>query len=131
MTLAASMLDDDALRARPQGFELDIHLTWYRSLPLSCVETIELTVNGEPVPRGEIAVAVNGGEHSLDDLRERWDDVWFVLDPATLRVRGPILRVGEAAEVTVRLANRIPYILIGPRTPLVYATERSMTLVAR
>lgn len=131
MTLAASMLDDDALRAGPQGFELDIHLTWYRSLPLSCVETIELTVNGEPIPREEITVAVNGGEYSLDELRGRWDDVWFVLDPATLRAQRPTLRSGEEAKVTVRLANRIPYIFVGPGTPLVYATERSMALVAR
>ena len=54
MSLAASMLDDDALRAGDDGFELDVHLNWYRSLPLSSVHTVDLTVNGETIPREEI-----------------------------------------------------------------------------
>ena len=131
VSLAASMLDDDALRAVDDGFELDVHLNWYRSLPLSSVETVELTVNGEVVPRDEIRFAVNGNEYSLDELSERWDEIWFVLDPATLIVRRALVRAGEEAGVTVRLANRIPYILIGPDRALRYATERTRTLVAR
>lgn len=131
MSLAASMLDDDALRATDDGFELDVHLNWYRSLPLSSVKTVELTVDGEGVSRDDIRFAVNGGDYALDELAERWDEMWFVLDPATLRVRRPLVRSGEQAEVTVRLGNRIPYILIGPETPLEYVTERSRTLVAR
>jgi uncharacterized protein DUF6379 len=131
MSLAASMLDDDALRALDRGFELDVHLNWYRSLPLSSVKTVELTVNGETIPREEIAFLVNGEEYSLDGLAEHWEEMWFVLDPATLRVRRPLVRAGEAADVSVRLGSRIPYILIGPDQPLEYISERSTTLVAR
>jgi hypothetical protein len=131
MSLAASMLDDDALRAADDGFELDVHLNWYRSLPLSSVKTVELAVNGDSIPREEIAFAVNGTDYGLDELRERWDEMWFVLDAATLRVRRPLVRSGEEADVTVRLGNRIPYILIGPDTPLEYVSQRSRTLVAR
>jgi hypothetical protein len=131
VSLAASMVDDDALRADGDGFELDIHLNWYRSLPLSSLKTVELTVNGVQIPREEITFAVNGGEYTLDELQERWDDIWFVLDPATLRVRRPILRAGETAEISLRLGNRIPYILIGPNQALEYVTERSRELVAR
>src|SRR4051794_7203718 len=131
MSLAAHMLDDDALRAAADGFELDVHLTWYRSLPLSSVRSVELTVNGESIPRGEITLAVNGGEYALDELQDRWDEIWFVLDPATLRVPRPLVRAGDEAEVTVRVGTRIPYILIGPETALEVTTERSRTLVAR
>lgn len=131
MSLAASMVDDDALRADEDGFELDVHLNWYRSLPLSSLKTVELTVNGERIAREEISFVVNGREYALDDLAERWDDIWFVLDPATLRVRRSLIRTGETAEVSVRLGNRIPYILIGPNQALEYVTERSKTLVAR
>jgi hypothetical protein len=131
MSLAASMVDDDALRAADDGFELDVHLNWYRSLPLSSLETVELTVNGEAVGRDAITFVVNGGEHSLDELTERWDEMWFVLDAATLRVSRPLVRTGEQADISVRLGNRIPYILIGPNQPLEYVTERSKTLVAR
>ena len=131
MSLAASMLDDDALRAADDGFELDIHLNWYRSLPLSSLKTVEVTVNGEAIDRDEITWVVNGAEHRLDDLAEHWDEIWFVLDPATIRVPRPLVRAGDAAEVTVRLGNRIPYILIGPGQALEYVTEKSKTLVAR
>jgi hypothetical protein len=43
----------------------------------------------------------------------------------------PLVKVGDSAEVTVRLGNRIPYILIGPDQALEYVTEKSKTLVAR
>jgi hypothetical protein len=131
MSLAASMLDDDALRAADDGFELDVHLNWYRSLPLSSLKTVEVTVNGEAIDRDEITWVVNGAEHRLDDLGEHWDEIWFVLDPATIRVPRPLVKAGETADVTVRLGNRIPYILIGPNQALEYVTEKSKTLVAR
>ena len=131
MSLAASMLDDDALRAADDGFDLDVHLNWYRSLPLSSVKTVELTLNGETIPRDDITFALNGNEYSLDELVERWDEMWFVLDPATLRVQRPLVRAGEAVDVSIRLGNRIPYILIGSGQALEYVTERSRTLVAR
>jgi hypothetical protein len=131
MSLAASMLADDALRAGDDGFELDVHLNWYRSLPLSSLKTVEVTVNGEAIDRDEITWVVNGAEHRLDDLVEHWDEIWFVLDPATIRVPRPLVKRGDAAEVTVRLGNRIPYILIGPSQALEYVSEKSKTLVVR
>ena len=131
MSLAASMLGDDALRAADDGIELDVHLNWYRSLPLSSLKTVEVTVNGEAIDRDEITWVVNGADHRLDDLAEHWDEIWFVLDPATIRVPRPLVKAGESAEVTVRLGNRIPYILIGPNQALEYVTEKSKTLVAR
>ena len=131
MSLAASMLDDDALRVADDGFELDVHLNWYRSLPLSSLKTVELTVNGDPIGRDEITFVHQGREHRLDDLAEQWDELWFVLDPATLRVRrAAAVKAGDEAEVSVRLGNRIPYILIGPDQALEYVSERSKKLVA-
>jgi hypothetical protein len=131
LTLVANILDSDALRAVDGGFELDIHLNWYRSLPLSSVKTVELTVNGEAIPREEIAFVVNGNAYALDDLRERWDEMWFILDPATLRVRRPLVRAGVGAEVSLRLGNRIPYILVGPNSAFESISERTQMLVAQ
>jgi len=131
MSLAASMLDDDALRVVDDGFELDVHLNWYRSLPLSSVKTVELTVNGEAIPRDEITFVVNGSEHVLDELANHWEEMWFVLDAATLRVRRALVEAGAHADVSIRLGNRIPYILIAPDQALEYVTERTKTLVAR
>jgi hypothetical protein len=132
VSLAASMLDDDALRVAEDGFELDVHLNWYRSLPLSSLKTVELTIDGEPIGRDEMTIVVNGSESELDALAERWEEMWFVLDPATLRVRrADRVQPGDEAEVTIRLGNRIPYILIGPNQALEYVTERTRKLVAQ
>jgi hypothetical protein len=126
------MLDDDALRVADDGFELEVHLNWYRSLPLSSLKTVELTIDGEPIGRDEMTIVVNGTESELDALAERWEEMWFVLDPATLRVRrAGRVRPGDEAEVTIRLGNRIPYILIGANQALEYVTERTRKLVAQ
>src|ERR687884_2017441 len=99
------MLEQDALRATDEGFELDVHLNWYRSLPLSSVKTVELRVNGEAIPREQIAFALGGREYALDDLAARWDETWFVLDAATLRATGPRLTAGDTPEVLPTLGS--------------------------
>jgi Domain of unknown function (DUF6379) len=132
VTLAAGMLGEDALRAAGEGFELDVHLNWYRSLPLSCVETVEVAIDGEWTPREAITFVADGAEYALGDLREQWQTYWFVLDPVTLRVRFPrAVEPGERVDVTVRLGVRIPYILVGRGQPLEVVSERSQTLTAR
>ena len=132
MALSAHMLDDRSLRAGDDGFELDVYLNWYRALPLSSVKTVEVTIDGERIAREDITFVLDEREYELDDLPNHWAEYWFVLDPGTLRVRrGPKVQAGQQADVTVRLGNRIPYILIGPDQPLEYVSERSQTLVAR
>jgi hypothetical protein len=95
------------VRPVADGFEVDVNLNWYRSLPLSCVATLEVTADGEDVP-----FTFNG--YTLDELKDRWDEYWFVLDPATLRVRREI-----PTEVSVRIGVRIPYLPHG----VVYVSE--------
>ena len=41
---------DDALHATSDGFALDIRSHWYRSLPLTSLVGLDLTVDGEKVP---------------------------------------------------------------------------------
>lgn len=130
MTLAGSMLGDDALRAVDGGFELDVHLNWYRSLPVSSIATVELTVAGEEIPRDEITVEVNGTVSRLDEVATRSDEEWFVLDPATVRVQRPLVHAGERVDVRLKLGSRVPYILVGPDRALEVVSERSVTLVA-
>ncbi len=128
MTLQARVIGDDALRVVEDGFELDVDLNWYRSLPLSSVATLELTVDDETVPSNEIVFAVNGKEYSLDELANRWEEYWFVLDAATLRVRRSLVRAGGPVDVHVRLGTRIPYLPIGPTQAVIYVSECSRIL---
>jgi Domain of unknown function (DUF6379) len=88
------------------GMELRLRSPWYRSLPLSCID-VELTVDGRPVDEDRISVHVNDRDYTLDELHERYDEFWFVLDAARVRVRD--VAPGEH-EVAVRLGLRIPYL---------------------
>jgi hypothetical protein len=120
MTLEASFLGKDAVRTQAGCYEVDIHLPWYRSLPLSCVESIEVTIDGDTPARKDLHVRAGGEEFTLDALEEMDEAQWFVQDPLTVIVPAAAPKpAGDAADVRVAIAVRIPYIIIGPETALV------------
>ena len=132
MTISENILVEDSLRALSTGFEVQVLLNWYRSLPLSCVQTLELTVNGQPVPRAQIGFFINGRERSLDELQELVDEDWFVQDRATLRVqRMPPVKAGEQLDVALKLGSRIPYIVTGPSSALEQVSRLQRQMIAR
>jgi Domain of unknown function (DUF6379) len=132
VTLEANVLRDDAVRATASGYEVDVHLAWYRSLPLSCVEDVSVTVAGRTAPRDDIRVRYGGRELALGDLADLVDDWWFVQDPLTVLVPDPApLDPDTESEVIVELATRIPYIIIGPGAALVQRTKAERKVVIR
>jgi hypothetical protein len=130
MSLAGGVLRDGALRAVPGGCEISVHLGWYRSLPLSSISRVEVAIDGRGAPPGDMTFRLNGRAYALHELAGRWQDWWFVLDAATLRISGATVRPGASAEVSVTLGWRIPYIIIGPQTALTHLVRVSRTLVA-
>ncbi|GAA1964546.1 hypothetical protein GCM10009798_25940 [Nocardioides panacihumi] len=124
MTLEAQVLGDKAVRAADGGYEVDLHLAWYRSLPLSCLEGIDLSIDDVSISRSALSVNVDGKDLSLDDLPDLDDEWWFVQDALTVRVAAEEPRPqGAEVDVDVTLATRIPYIIIGPETALVQRTH--------
>jgi hypothetical protein len=132
MTLEASVLGDDAVRSTTTGYEVNVHLAWYRSLPLSCVEDISVTVAGETASRDEVRVLLDGREFTLDELGDMTDDEWFVQDPLTVAVpnSSPAAK-GSEVDVQVTIGTRIPYIIIGPDMALVKPTRVSRKVVVQ
>jgi hypothetical protein len=124
------MLRPDALREDALGLALEVRLPWYRSLPLSCVESIELSLNGRPVSCDDLLVAVDGCDRRVTELEPLEDRPWFVRDPIALKAPW-VVEAGEEIDVRLRVRLRIPYILIGPDTALSQTTERSERLVVR
>ena len=124
MTLEASVLGDDAVRATSHGYEVDLHLAWYRSLPLSCVEDINISIAGNAAGRDDIRVVVGERKLTLDELADCVDDEWFVQDALTVAIPDSSpLASGSEADVQVIMATRIPYIIIGSDTALVKPTR--------
>jgi len=132
VTISENILVEDSLRALSTGFEVQVLLNWYRSLPLSCVQTLELTVDGQPVPRAQIRFLINGRERSLDELNDLVDEDWYVQDKATLRVqRSLAVKPGESHDVALKLGSRIPYIVTGPSSALEQVSTLRRQMVAR
>lgn len=105
----------DTLRITDDGFEFEIRIPWYRSLPLSSVQMIEVTLDGQPVDPGAIRFQLYGERLTLDELPNLFTTWWFILDPATLHVTydGP-LQEGKRYTVGLNLGFKIPYMMIGP-----------------
>ncbi|RFA08170.1 hypothetical protein B7R54_02255 [Subtercola boreus] len=110
MTLSA--LRSDALAATPNGFELRLGLPWIRSMPLSSVGELALTLDDTPV-----AVDITVGDRCVapDHLADEpgW---WFIQDRLVLAGHEHPLP-GEH-DVEVRFTLMVPYLQGGPGAPL-------------
>jgi hypothetical protein len=65
---------------------LKVRLTSYRSLPLSCIEGIQLSIDDEQIDPQNIVLVLNNYSHKLDELRGLSKVWWFILDYADLFV---------------------------------------------
>jgi hypothetical protein len=100
--------------ADPTRFALDLRLNWSRSIPMSCVDTIAVAIDGEPVAPDTITLRQGGAELPLEGWRTR-DDIWWpVLEASTLTGSAPTpLRAGPHA-LEVELRVRVPGFAPGP-----------------
>jgi hypothetical protein len=118
MTMAEGMVRPDALSVRDGRLALAVHLPWYRSLPISCLESVDVTVDGKKAAVRSVQVP---GFTGLVDEAGDSDVAWDLRDPldVSLDVAG---RPGDMHQLTVAIAVRIPYIQQAPGVPLVQRT---------
>lgn len=93
----------------PNGFAFEAKLGYYRGLGLSMVEALDVTVDGEPVPREAIRFDEGNGPLSLDEMETALDRRWPFGAEATITVeRSGGLAAGQhSLEFSQRL--RISY----------------------
>jgi hypothetical protein len=101
---------DDSLKARRDGLELDIRLPWYRSLPLSVIDFGDILINGSKFEHSAIDVDLNGRVRKLSELAGLWQEYWFVLDSALLRIPVQNPKQGEDYEVEINMTLHPPYV---------------------
>lgn len=115
MGAAVKIIEDNSLQVIPDGYTFNIRLNWYRSLPVSSVEKIVITLDGEPVPADKIRFEINGRQFGLDELENQVEEFWFVQDSARLHIlQAGKIAVGETHTIYTEMALRFPYIAIGP-----------------
>jgi hypothetical protein len=109
--LTEQVVADGSLRAVPGGVAFDIRIPWYRSLPYSCVEGLEVKVDGRPVDSDELRIELGGEQYRLAQLPPLHDHWWYVADAAPVTVALDPLAAGNEHELDVTLSMRIPYII--------------------
>ncbi len=119
MTLEASVLADTSLHQVDQGYQVDIYLPWYRSLTLSAVEKVIITIDGKTLMDHQLQFLVDGSPISFEQIQARYDDEWFVQDPIRVIVSSENTKSkGATAQLDIMIMVRVPYIIIGPNMAL-------------
>lgn len=86
-----------------------IRLPWYRSLYLSCLDGVQLSLDGRPQALEDIFFRLYGTTYRYSDLRQHDAVLWFVLDQAEILVRQASNVSEGECEIALTLFLRIPY----------------------
>ncbi len=91
------------------GYEFQIKYPSYRGAFLSCIEALDIWVDGNGIDAGDVTFVLNGKQFLLSELPECFKEYWFVRTPAVIRVSSSgALSAGEHT-VRVRMRHRVPY----------------------
>ena len=123
-----SLFSEKDVRRIENGIAVSVQLPWYRSLWLSAVDDVAVTVDGEAIPKERLRFALEGREYRIEELPEQWDTLWFVADrPDVLIDLGRVPEHDEKLTVEVVLTMRLLYMQIMPGVdggPGRYVTNR-------
>jgi hypothetical protein len=123
-----SLFSEQDVRRVENGIAVSVQLPWYRSLWLSAVDDVAVTVNGEAIPTDRLRFELQGRLYRIEELPEQWDTLWFVADrPEVLIDLGRAAEQGEKLTVEVVLTMRLLYMQIMPGVdggPGRYVTNR-------
>ena len=109
------MIVEDSLENVDGGFAFLGRLPYYRGLGLSMVENIEVTVDGEVLPREAIRFSVRGKTYTLDQMETVYDDRWNFGEKATIIALNGGLAHGKHT-IGFAVRNRVSYLPFVPTT---------------
>ena len=105
---------NEYINGKKNGFAFDVQLAYYRGLYLSCIENLEIILDGEAIPEETVTFELKGKEMPVYRVKMSVSEFWSQTCPATIH----ILKKGGIApgehELELKLMLRIPYMQIGP-----------------
>jgi len=102
------------LNGKVVGFNLGVFLNYYRGLPVSCIENLEVKVGGETVSPHLVCAVVNEKKFSVEQLASLHAEFWGIRKKIDLEIYNGGLEPGEhEVELTLHLRN--PYMRFAPR----------------
>src|SRR6478609_7982659 len=109
------LIAEDSLRTHPDGLALSLTLPWYRSLWLSSVTSLRLTIDGRDVPQEELSLELGGARYALTDIPVQSETLWYLQEHPLLIVRRDQPAVpGDHHTVQLIGELRLPYMQIAP-----------------
>jgi hypothetical protein len=132
MATGDTVLSDDSLVRRPEGLGIALTVPWYRSLWLSSVSSIAVSVQGREIPTDDLRVELGDRTFRVHELPDQWDVLWFIQDRLVVVV--PLAEPpaeGEQVDVEVTVDLRLPYMQIAPQKYVTNHASNRRSLVAR
>jgi hypothetical protein len=135
LTHEQKVLREDCLREltlgdEVVGFTLDVGLNYYRGLPLSAIEKLEITVDGEPIEPRLMLIEFNDKLFLPEQLPLAWTEFWGIKRDLHIKVYNGGLADGEH-DVAVRLDLRNVSMQFAPGVfgMIDGSAQRTLTLV--
>ena len=128
MATGDTVLSHDSLIRRPDGLGIALTVPWYRSLWLSSVSHIAVSVEGREIPTEDLRVELGERSFRVAELADQWDVLWFIQDRLVVLVpyhATPLAEPpaeGQQVDVEVTVDLRLPYMQIAPQ---VYVTNHA------
>jgi hypothetical protein len=131
MATGDTVLSDDSLIRRPDGLGIALTVPWYRSLWLSSVSDIAVSVDGREIPKEQLRVELGERTYRVEELADQWDTLWFIQDRLVVVV--PLDEPpaeGEEVDVEATVDLRLPYMQIAPQVYVTNHASNRRSLVA-
>ncbi len=111
--MALPILREDALASTEDGVAVRISLPWIRSLPISSLADLFVTIDGEPVPIDTVRL----GDLAIPPDRIVDEGAWWFLQDR-IEVSAQRMLTPGRHDVAVSFRLVIPYLPAGPDAPL-------------
>lgn len=109
------LISEDSLRSHPDGLALRLQIPWYRSLWLSSVSTLALSIDGSEVPQADLSFELDGRAYPLSELPQQSETLWYLqAHPLLIVRRDEPAQPGEKHDIELTGELRLPYMQIAP-----------------
>jgi hypothetical protein len=116
MTMVDHVLREDSLSVDGNAMLLEVGLPWFRSVPISCVNGLMVTIGEDQFKTDDLQIKINDDFISITSLPSSDLGEWFLQDRKQIRI--PTTRgKGELQNVRVEFEMVIPNIFPTPDRP--------------
>ncbi|HHV11514.1 MAG TPA: hypothetical protein GXX75_14680 [Clostridiales bacterium] len=103
-------IENVVVNGQAVGYEFEIKYPSYRGTYVSCIEKLEIAVDGREIDPKDLRFCLNHKEFLFAQIPELYSEYWFIHDNAVIRVfQEDGLAKDRDHEVSVRIVHRIPY----------------------